>query len=215
ADCYSCLMKCRTSSARATASGAGFTSAFSSGSAASDSSCFKLRHMKSDTVLGISAAGFHRIHYTDWGKPDSERVVICVHGLTRNGRDFDALAEALSADFRVVCPDVAGRGRSDWLLSKDGYAYPQYCADLTTLIARVTAGGAPRKVYWVGTSMGGGIGMVLGSRPQTPIERMVVNDVGAVIPKAAIERIGAYLGKDPRVKSLAELEQLVPLGVAP
>ena len=171
--------------------------------------------MKSDTVLGISAAGFHRIHYTDWGNPDAEHVVICVHGLTRNGRDFDALAEALSPDFRVVCPDVAGRGRSDWLQDKDSYAYPQYCSDLTALVARVTAGGTPRRIYWVGTSMGGIIGMLLASRPQSPIERMVVNDVGALIPKAAVERIGAYVGKDPRVKSLAELEGLARLVFAP
>ena len=171
--------------------------------------------MRSDTVLGISAAGFHRIHYTDWGHPDAERVVICVHGLTRNGRDFDMLAEALSPDFRIVCPDVAGRGRSDWLQNKDSYAYPQYCADLTALIARVTAGGTPRKVYWVGTSMGGIIGMLLASRPQSPIERMVVNDVGAMIPKAALDRIGAYVGKDPHLKSLAELEGLVRLVLAP
>jgi pimeloyl-ACP methyl ester carboxylesterase len=171
--------------------------------------------MRSDTVLGVTAAGFHRIHYTDWGNPDAGHVVICVHGLTRNCRDFDFLAEALAPDFRVICPDVAGRGQSDWLKNKDDYSYPQYCADLTAVIARATAGGRPRKVYWVGTSMGGIIGMLLASRPRSPIERMVVNDVGALIPKAAMERISAYVGKDPRFHSLEELETLVRLVLAP
>ncbi|HEY6858749.1 MAG TPA: alpha/beta hydrolase [Pseudolabrys sp.] len=163
----------------------------------------------------MSAGGFHRIHYTDWGSPDAERVVICVHGLTRNCRDFDFLAQALASDFRVVCPDVAGRGQSDWLPNKDDYAYPQYCADMTALMARVTAGGGPRKIYWVGTSMGGIIGMLLASRRGSPIERMVVNDVGALVSKAAVERIGAYVGKDPRFKTLAELEALVRVVHAP
>jgi pimeloyl-ACP methyl ester carboxylesterase len=171
--------------------------------------------MQSDTVLGVSAAGFHRIHYTDWGSPDAERVVVCVHGLTRNCRDFDFLAQALAADFRVICPDVAGRGRSDWLANKADYGYPQYCADLTAVIARATAGGKPRKVYWVGTSMGGIIGMLLASRSGSPIERMVVNDVGALVPKAAVERIAAYVGKDPHFRTLEELEALVRLVLAP
>jgi pimeloyl-ACP methyl ester carboxylesterase len=171
--------------------------------------------MRSDTVLGVTAGGFHRIHYTDWGNPGAERIVICAHGLTRNCRDFDVLAQALAADFRVVCPDIAGRGQSDWLQNKDDYGYPQYCADMTALIARVTAGGEPRKLYWVGTSMGGIIGMLLASRRGSPIERMIVNDVGALIPKSAVERISAYLGKDPRFKTLAELEALVRLVHAP
>jgi pimeloyl-ACP methyl ester carboxylesterase len=171
--------------------------------------------MRSDTILGVSAGGFHRIHYTDWGNPDAERVVVCVHGLTRNCRDFDFLAQALAPDFRVVCPDVAGRGRSDWLANKADYGYPQYCADLTAVIARATAGGKPRKVYWVGTSMGGIIGMLLASRSGSPIERMIVNDVGALIPKAAVARIAAYVGKDPHFRTLEELEALVRLVLAP
>jgi pimeloyl-ACP methyl ester carboxylesterase len=171
--------------------------------------------MRSDTILGVSAGGFHRIHYTDWGNPDAERVVVCVHGLTRNCRDFDFLAQALAPDFRVVCPDIAGRGRSDWLANKADYGYPQYCADLTAIIARATAGGKPRKLYWVGTSMGGIIGMLLASRSGSPIERMVVNDVGALVPKAAVERIAAYVGNDLRFRTLEELEALVRLVLAP
>ena len=171
--------------------------------------------MNSDFVLGLDSQGFHRIHYTEWGDPGAERIVICVHGLTRNGRDFDDLAQALLPDFRVLCPDIAGRGKSDWLQAKEDYGYPQYCADMIALIARATSGGKSRKIYWVGTSMGGIIGMLLASRPQSPIERLVLNDVGTVIPKAALERIGAYVGQDPRFKTLGELEAMVRIVCAP
>ena len=165
--------------------------------------------MKSDHVLCLSSKGFHRMHYVEWGEPDAQRLAICVHGLTRNCRDFDFLAQALLPEFRVICPDVAGRGRSDWLPAKEDYASPQYCADMTALIARVTAGGRRRRIHWVGTSMGGILGMLLASRPNSPIERLVLNDVGAVIPKAAQERIGTYVGRDPRFRSLDELEAMV------
>ena len=171
--------------------------------------------MKSDHVLCLSGTGFHRMHYVEWGDPDAERVAICVHGLTRNGRDFDFLAQALAPDCRVVCPDIAGRGNSDWLYAKKDYAYPQYCADIAALIARVTAGGKPRRVYWVGTSMGGVIGMLLASRTQSPIEKLVLNDVGTVIPKAALERICSYVGRDPRFKTLDELEAMLRIVCAP
>jgi pimeloyl-ACP methyl ester carboxylesterase len=167
--------------------------------------------MREDYVDCLSSKGFHRMHYTEWGDLDVARVVICAHGLTRNGRDFDDLARALLPDFRVVCPDVAGRGKSDWLPAKEDYAYPQYCVDAAALIARVTAGARSRGVHWVGTSMGGIIGMVLASRPNTPIEKLVLNDVGAVIPKAALERIAIHVGKDPRFKTFKELEGYVRL----
>jgi pimeloyl-ACP methyl ester carboxylesterase len=171
--------------------------------------------MKDGSFQGLSSKGFHRVHYTDWGDPDAERVVICVHGLTRNGRDFDFLAQALLPDFRVVCPDIPGRGQSDWLYAKEDYGYPQYCADMAALIARVTAGGGRKRLYWVGTSMGGIIGMLLASRPNSPIGKLVLNDVGTLIPKAALERIGSYVGQDPRFKSLAELEAMTRIVCAP
>jgi pimeloyl-ACP methyl ester carboxylesterase len=172
-------------------------------------------NMKSNHVLCLSSKSFHRMHYVEWGDPDAERVVICVHGLTRNCRDFDYLAQALLPEFRVVCPDVAGRGQSDWLPAKDDYGYPQYCADMTALIARVTAGGRPRRIYWVGTSMGGIFGMLLASRPKSPLEKLVLNDVGTFIPGAALERIGTYVGKDPRFKTLEEMETMVRFVSAP
>ena len=187
--------------------------------------------MESSYVLGLSSKGFHRIHYTDWGSPDAERIVICVHGLTRNCRDFDALSQALAPDFRVICPDVIGRGKSDWLQAKEDYAYPQYCADMAAVIARVTgkstglaarlgrlvglAQSGKKRIFWVGTSMGGLIGMVLAAQTNSPIEKLVLNDVGGVIPRAALERIGNYVGKDPRFKTLEELEAMMRLVLAP
>jgi pimeloyl-ACP methyl ester carboxylesterase len=170
--------------------------------------------MRRDSVLCLDPRGFHRVRYVEWGAPDNPRIVFCVHGLTRNGRDFDFLAQALQSDFRVICPDVAGRGASDWLYAKEDYTNAQYAADMTTLIARVTAGGA-QSLYWVGTSMGGLIGLLLASRPNTPIARLVLNDVGAVVPKAALERIAAYVGKDPRFASLEDMEAYVRKVSAP
>lgn len=161
--------------------------------------------MNSDTVLGLSSKGFHRMHYYDWGDPENSRVVICVHGLTRNGRDFDFLAQALSRDFRIVCPDVAGRGRSEWLESKQDYGYAQYLADMTALLARVTTG-AEKTIYWVGTSMGGLLGIIMAAMPKNPIRKLVVNDAGMLVPKAALERLALYVGKDPRFATLDALE---------
>lgn len=170
--------------------------------------------MKENTVLCINSKGFHRMHYTDWGDPANPEVVICVHGLTRNCRDFDALAQALAADFRVVCPSVAGRGSSDWLPAKEDYHYPQYAADATALIARVTAEG-DKNIHWVGTSMGGMLGMLLACRPNQPIRRLVLNDVGTLITKESMARIGAYVGKDVRFRSIEEAEQYVRVVSAP
>lgn len=155
------------------------------------------------------------MHYVEWGDPDAERVVICVHGLTRTGRDFDALAQALAPECRVLCPDVAGRGASDWLAAKEDYSYPQYCSDMTVLLARATAGAAPRRIFWVGTSMGGIIGMLLAARPGSPIERLVLNDIGALVPRAALERIAGYVGADPRFASFEEFEAHVRAVSAP
>ncbi|MFM2045210.1 MAG: hypothetical protein RLY86_3786 [Pseudomonadota bacterium] len=158
--------------------------------------------MTESTVLGLSAVGFHRIAYTEWGA--GPRTIVCVHGLTRNGRDFDVLAADLAErlDARVICPDVVGRGRSDRLADPDLYGYPQYLADMTALIARLDV----KTVDWVGTSMGGLIGMMLAAQRNSPIRRLVVNDVGPFIPKAALERIGAYVGVDHAFDGMAALE---------
>jgi pimeloyl-ACP methyl ester carboxylesterase len=157
--------------------------------------------MRASSFLCLSAHGFHRLAFTDWGDMRSD-VLICAHGLTRNGRDFDFLASVLAADYRVVCPDVAGRGRSDWLSVKEDYNYATYCADMAALMAWLHA----EQVDWVGTSMGGIIGMLLAAQSQTPIRRLVLNDVGPFIPKSVLERIAIYLAADLRFKQLAGLE---------
>lgn len=155
---------------------------------------------REQSYRGLSAGGFHKIAYVEWGDPEGGRVLLCVHGLTRQGRDFDTIAQALAGRYRVVCPDIVGRGKSDWLADKAGYGYPQYCADLNALIARLGVDG----VDWLGTSMGGLIGMTMAAMPGSPIRRLVVNDIGPLIPKRGLERIATYVGKDPRFTSLDE-----------
>lgn len=146
----------------------------------------------------LDARGLHRMAYWEWGDPRNPRVVVCVHGLSRQGRDFDTLARDLAGEFRVVCPDVVGRGRSDWLRDPMGYAVPAYVADMVTLLARLDA----EQVDWVGTSMGGLIGLSLASLDGAPLRRLVLNDVGPVIQWQALERIGTYLGQPAHWASL-------------
>jgi pimeloyl-ACP methyl ester carboxylesterase len=144
--------------------------------------------------VSISTRGFHRIAYTEWGDPTSPRVVVCVHGLSRQGRDFDRLAAALARDgYRVLCPDLVGRGRSDRLRNPDEYALPQYCVDMTALVAR----SGVASVDWIGTSLGGLIGMVLAGQAASPIRRLVVNDIGPFMPWSALHRLGSNLRSAP------------------
>ena len=145
------------------------------------------------SVQCISPSGLHRMAYTEWGERDNPRVLLCVHGLTRNARDFDMLAEAMSGHYRVICPDVVGRGRSGRLLDPAGYAIPQYVADMVTLIARLNV----ETVHWVGTSMGGLIGMALACQSGSPIRKLLLNDVGPLITVESLKRIGTYVGTDP------------------
>lgn len=159
--------------------------------------------MRSKSYLGLGTHGFHRLCYTEWGDDDHRPVVVCVHGLTRNSRDFDYLAAALAGEYRVVCPDVVGRGKSDWLTDAGAYGYPQYLSDMNALIARLDV----RKVSWLGTSMGGLIGMMLAAQPGSPIAKLILNDVGPLVPKAALERIAAYVGQENGFETLAALEQ--------
>jgi pimeloyl-ACP methyl ester carboxylesterase len=128
--------------------------------------------------------------------------VVCVHGLTRNGRDFDTLAAAISDRFRVLCPDVPGRGDSEWLRDPNDYGFPAYLTALTAMLAHAHAD----RVAWVGTSMGGLLGMAMAAQPETPVARLVVNDVGPVVEPAALARIGLYVGLDPIFDSFAQLE---------
>ena len=145
----------------------------------------RLNHVKC-----LDTRGLHRMAYWEWGDAANPRVLVCAHGLSRQGRDFDTLARALCADYRVVCPDVVGRGQSDFLPDPAGYQIPAYVADMVTLLARLDAA----TVDWVGTSMGGLIGLGLASQPGSPVRRLVLNDVGPTIRPEAIARIGSYLG---------------------
>ncbi len=178
---------------------------------------------RDETFLSLGPHGFHRVAYTDWGAPGNQHVVICVHGMTRNSRDFDALAATLAGTCRVVAMDVVGRGRSDWLDDPSDYAFPVYLHDAATLIAlmserpfappvmrlvhRLTGRDQPRFIDWVGTSMGGLIGMMLAAKPNSPIRRLVLNDVGPFVAWQVFADLKSmHLRKETRFTSLAEVE---------
>jgi len=162
-------------------------------------------------VKCLSPAGLHSIAYTEWGDAANPEVLLCVHGLTRLGRDFDRLARALSDRYRVVCPDVVGRGLSDWLRDPAYYAVPQYVADMVTLIARLGV----ERVDWVGTSMGGLIGIALAGQPGSPVRQLVLNDVGPRLGPAALARIGSYVGQPVSFASLEEAVDYQSVTAAP
>ena len=151
------------------------------------------------------AEGGHKMAYWQWGDNNCPHVIVCVHGLTRQGRDFDVLARALytqaQGKIRVVCPDVVGRGQSDWLKDPMGYQIPTYAGDMLALLAKLQ----PKTLDWVGTSMGGLIGMVISGQPDlplpVPVRRLVLNDVGPVIEWSALQRIGQYLGNTGRFET--------------
>ncbi|MBS0335565.1 MAG: alpha/beta hydrolase [Proteobacteria bacterium] len=160
---------------------------------------------RQSTVQCMSPKGLHRIAYREWGDPANGNVLVCVHGLTRCARDFDTFAAAMADRYRVICPDVAGRGHSDWLPDPMLYGIPQYVADMVTLIARLDVG----QVDWVGTSMGGIIGMGLAAQPNTPVRKLVVNDAGPVLTKVSLERIAAYVGAVPLFPDFGTAQQYV------
>jgi pimeloyl-ACP methyl ester carboxylesterase len=176
------------------------------------------------SFLALDPHGFHRVAYSEWGNPRQHRVVICVHGLTRNCRDFDSLAAALAGHFRVVCMDVVGRGASDWLEHKEDYGFGQYLSDAASLLALVAhekrAGPlaklirrpAPRRspfIDWIGTSMGGLIGMMLAARSNSPIRRLVLNDVGPFISWQALARLKKLHRRTERFDDLREVQEYI------
>lgn len=146
------------------------------------------------TVQCLSPAGLHNMAYKEWGDPKNPAVLLCVHGVTRVSDDFDVLAAVMSDHYRVICPDVVGRGRSSWLANPQGYQLPQYVSDMVTLIARLDVA----QVDWFGTSMGGLIGMGVAALKQNPIRKMMLNDIGPSINYAALMRIAEYMGKEVR-----------------
>jgi len=163
------------------------------------------------SVQCASPKGLHRIAYIEWGDPRNDKVLVCVHGLTRCARDFDALARSLAERYRVVCPDMAGRGDSDRLADPMLYVYPQYLSDVVALIARLDV----EAVHWVGTSMGGLIGMMLAADPNTPVTKLVLNEMGPVVSKASLERIASYVGLAPTFPDFDAAERYVRTVSAP
>jgi pimeloyl-ACP methyl ester carboxylesterase len=169
-------------------------------------------HPRVGALHGRTPAGPHRIAYLEWGDPGAHDTVVCVHGLTGRARDFDALATALAdAGHRVVCPDVVGRGDSDRLADPSGYELRQYVSDMRALLAHLGVS----EVDWVGTSMGGLIGMALAASSPSPVRRLVLNDIGHFVPTAALQRLDAYTGSDPTFADLTEAEAYLRLHYAP
>ncbi len=158
--------------------------------------------MKTQYVTSCSVSGLHQLAYNDWGDQRNPNVLICAHGLTRNKHDFDELAKKLSTKRRVISFDFPGRGESDWLSNKSCYDYPQYIVDALMIIARTGA----KKMDWLGTSMGGLLGMTLASLKKSPIKQLILNDVGPFIPQAALARIAAYVTDPPQCSTADELE---------
>ncbi|MGA8392474.1 MAG: alpha/beta hydrolase [Burkholderiaceae bacterium] len=158
------------------------------------------------------ASDGHRMAFWQWGDASAAHLVVCVHGLARQGRDFDTLARALaersSRPIRIVCPDIVGRGRSDWLKDPMAYQFPTYAADMLVLLAHLHQQSPVQTLDWVGTSMGGLIGLIICAQPELPlpvkIRRLVLNDVGPVIQPAALQRIGTYLGETGRFETVQQ-----------
>jgi pimeloyl-ACP methyl ester carboxylesterase len=156
-----------------------------------------------DEVAALGPHGFTKIGYAEWGPPDADQVVVCVHGLTRNNRDFDYLARRLAQrGLRVLAPDLPGRGQSEWIATPSDYATPLYLAATAALIARSGA----RAVDWIGTSLGGHIGMEMAALPGNPIRRLLLNDFGARVSGVALQRLGSYLRMKRRFATIDELE---------
>lgn len=154
------------------------------------------------TCQGLGASGLHELHALEWGRREGKRAIVCVHGYSGNARDFDYLARRLSRHAHVICPDIPGRGESAWLGSPFEYHFAQYLADIRTLLARLEI----REVDWVGTSMGGLLGMLLAAQPGGPVRRLVINDVGAYLPAEALSSIARNLQAPAQFASLAEVE---------
>lgn len=153
--------------------------------------------------LGLSTEGFHRLYYRQWGSPDSEHTLVCVHGLTRISHDFDVIAEYLSKGFRVVCPDVAGRGNSDWFGNRETYNIAQYCSDINALIAHLRAD----KIHYLGTSMGGIMGIFMAAMAHTPIQSLILNDIGPDIKRTELQNMGKYVGNAPIFENKKQLTE--------
>ena len=167
--------------------------------------------MQEKRVQGLGTHGFYSMAYFEWGDPANERVLVCVHGLTRRGRDFDALAAALENHYRVICVDLPGRGRSDWFALAADYQPTTYLQGLTALLARLDV----EQVDWLGVSLGGLLGMMLAAQPKTPIRRLVLDDIGSYVDAEALQRIATYVSEYPAFPDRAALEAYMRVVCAP
>lgn len=149
--------------------------------------------------------------YREWGDPDNPHVLLCVHGLTRSSQDFDTVAQKMAHRTKVVSVDIPGRGRSDWFLNPAHYAVPNYVAACVALVARLKA----QKLDWLGTSMGGLIGMGYASLPNNPIRKLILNDVGPSLNLEALQRIGTYVGAQVQFDTRAQAHQYIRAISAP
>lgn len=155
--------------------------------------------------------GTHQMAYVDWQSPTAKKTMVCVHGLTRNGRDFDYLAQEIGKDYRVLAPDMAGRGKSEWLKDKSSYHYGTYVADMITFFDKLQL----KDVSWVGTSMGGLIGMVMAATYPEYVKKLVMNDIGPFIPESALKRLGEYVGKEVSFDTIEDAEKYMEAILAP
>lgn len=163
---------------------------------------------------GLSPQGFHKLAYVEWGDKKNPNVLICTHALTRNSRDFDYLARDLQKNYRIICPDLIGRGKSDYPGNALVYNFPQYMSDMVALLARTGV----ENVHWLGTSLGGIIGMMLAAQPLSPIKSLILNDIGMIVPSLALQRIGTYARNDHGFSSFEDAKSyfqtiLAPMGV--
>lgn len=164
-----------------------------------------------DFFWTLTPQGFHKVAYLEWGHHLNPNTLLCLHGLTRNSRDFDFLARSLQKTLRIICPDLLGRGESDYLTTAQGYSFAQYMNDMVTLIARL----GTHKVHWLGTSLGGIIGMMLAAQPNSPIKSLILNDVGMIIPNIALRRLETYARNDNTFVSFHEAKTYFQTVLAP
>ncbi len=161
-------------------------------------------------VLTLTQEGLQKMAYVEWGENDNPNVIFCIHGLTRNGRDFDFLAKSLQSTHRIICPDLLGCGASGYLESAS-YTFAQYMNDMMTLMGRIGS----EQIHWVGTSLGGILGMMLAAQPNSPIKSLVLNDVGMIVPSMALKKQEIYARNDNVFQSLHEAKSYFQTVMAP
>ncbi len=156
-----------------------------------------------------SPQAIHQTAVWEWpyvGPPsDQPPVLFCAHGLTRNGRDFDLVAQRMSKRYRVLAIDFVGRGRSGWLANSAGYVVGQYVADSVSVFTQLGIS----SVNWLGTSMGGIVGMVLAAMPNTPIHTLILNDIGPELDPVGLQRLTSFSGRAPQLTGYEQAKQIV------